>query len=109
MNKATENELGELHSRLARAMKQALEASDEAVRLLENIDPEEVPAEVLVFIKKHAAANPSLLTAIAKFLKDNDITCAPSDSEELSELEETLSKKRRRSVGNVVHIEDDNE
>lgn len=100
MSKATETSLSELHGKLAKAMLQALEESDEAQVLLD-IYTEELPTEVYDFLKSKAQDNPSLLTAITKFLKDNKITCAPEDSKDVSELRDRLSQKRRR-VGNVV-------
>lgn len=104
MSKASDKQLGELHGRLAKSMLSALEASDTAASLLDDY-AEELPGPVQAFLAKHADANPALLTAISKFLKDNDITCAIEDNDELSELEEIISKKRsRKSVGNVVPI-----
>lgn len=83
-------------------MLRALKASDAAVELLDEFG-EELPGPVQAFLNKQAEANPALLTAVSKFLKDNNITCAIEDSKEMSELEERLSKKRKR-VGNVVPI-----
>ena len=81
----------------------ALDASEEAKVLLDQ-HSHEIPEAVARFLLRHADANPSLLTAVAKFLKDNQITCAVSDSEEMSELELRLKNKKRVSVGNVTHI-----
>jgi hypothetical protein len=53
--------------------------------------------------------NASLMSVITKFLNDNKITATPEDSQEMSELAETLANKRkgarRRQVGNVVHMD----
>lgn len=106
MTKANDKELGELHGKLAKSMLAALNASETAKILLDQYS-HELPAEVVKFLLGHADANPSLLTAVAKFLKDNQITCAVSDSEEMSELEKRLKNKKRVSVGNVTHITDD--
>lgn len=103
MTKATDVLLGELHGRLAKSMLQALSASESAQALLDEHDGE-LPESVVSFLSKTAGTNPSLLTAISKFLKDNDITCAIEDNDEMSELEERLKNKRKR-VGNVVPID----
>lgn len=104
-NKATDKQLGELHGRLAKAMLKALDASDEAGFLLDEHGPE-LPAPVYAYLEKQAGASPALLTAITKFLKDNEITCAIEDSEEMTDLEQRLSDKRRRRVGNVIPIDE---
>ena len=107
--KATDKELGELHALLARSMKDALQSSDEAKSILEACrnSGEDLPAFVEAFLEKAATANPALLTAVAKFLKDNNITAAIEDSEEMSELQKRLKEKRRHSVDNVVQLIDD--
>ena len=109
--KATDKELGELHSLLAKSMKAALEASSEAQDLLDAcVDSgEELPLAVEAFLERAADANPSLLTAVAKFLKDNNITAAIEDSKDMSELEQRLKKKRKHSTDNVVPIKEDQE
>lgn len=101
----TDLELGKLHRRLVNSMNSALEASDTAQDLLDGYP--ELPAAVLSFLEKHAMANPALLTSIARFLKDNSITCAVEDSEEESELQTRLNKKRKvTNVANVSYIDD---
>lgn len=104
MKKATDVELGELHALLARAMKDALQASTEAQDLLDAcIDGgEELPVAVEAYLSRAASANPALLTAISKFLKDNNITAAVEDNEDMSELQKRLKDKRKNSVGNVI-------
>ena len=108
--KATDKELGELHGLLAKAMKDALRASDEAKELLEACieGGEELPLGVEAFLERASSANPSLLTAIAKFLKDNNITAAVEDSDDMTELQQRLKDKRKQSM-NVVSINGDQE
>lgn len=102
MAKATDTLLGELHGKLARSMLSALQTSDQAAALLEEYG-EDLPGAVQAFLAKTADANPALLTAVSKFLKDNGITCAVEDNDEMSELEDRLRKKReRKTVGNVI-------
>ena len=100
-NPATDKELGELHRKLATAMLDALDASDEARELLSECDEGDIPVPVWDFLEKCAGNNPALLTAIAKFLKDNDITCAREDSKELSALEKRLQEKKLHSVSTL--------
>lgn len=72
---ATEGELAELHSKVARAMSELL-----------TTDP-----------------NPALLGVITKFLKDNEITAVIDESEEMTDLAKKLAeKKQRKAVGNVI-------
>jgi len=105
MSKASDKLLGELHGKLAKSMLAALRASENASELLEEYG-EELPADVVSFLSKTAGTNPSLLTAITKFLKDNDITCSSEDNGEMSEREERLKKKsERKSVSNIVSFE----
>jgi hypothetical protein len=100
MTKATDGLLGELHGRLTKAMLASLASCDTATDLL-NEYRAELPEAVTEFLEKLSDVNPSLLTAIAKFLKDNAITCAIEDNDEMSELEKRLVQKRKR-VGNVI-------
>jgi hypothetical protein len=105
MTKATDKLLGELHGKLANSMLAALTASEQAAALLEEYG-EELPGAVQAYLVKTADTNPALLTAVSKFLKDNSITCAIEDNEEMSELEERLKKKRERKlVGKVIPID----
>lgn len=67
---------------------------------------DEVPEEVKEFLRRVSIPNPALLTAAAKFLKDNDITVAPDDSEELSDLEKRLKEKRTRKQVNGITFVD---
>lgn len=103
MTKATDKLLGELHGKLAKSMLAALATSEQAAALMEEFG-EDLPGPVQTFLCKHAETNPALLTAVSKFLKDNSITCAIEDNEEMSELEARLQTKRKR-VGNVIPIE----
>ena len=105
MSKATDKLLGELHGKLAEQMLKALADSEKAQELLTEYS-DELPAAVIQFLKMVGGANPSLLTAIAKFLKDNEITCAIEDNEAMTELQERLKNKRRKSVGNVIPMTD---
>lgn len=104
MSKATDKILGELHGKLAKSMINALNTSTAASELLEEYR-DELPGAVVHFLSNLESSNPALLTAVSKFLKDNDITCAIEDDNKMTELEELLKNKQRKRVGNVVPIE----
>jgi hypothetical protein len=95
---ATESALGDLHSKVAKVMVNAL---DKVIELQNNpaIGDNGEPVDVPV--------NPALLSVITKFLDSNKITCAPEAGNTMSELEQKLAAKKatRRQVGNVVHLE----
>lgn len=101
-NAATEGQLGALHARVAQVLTGALDVMDKAQQnyLEAGPDSELPPPEV----------NASLMSVMTKFLADNKITCVPEESESLSGLEARLAQKQRRKrVGNVVHLNNDDE
>lgn len=97
---ASESELGLLHNKIAKVMVRALDQFEQAQ---DAFDPQ-VEGSIL------PEPNASLLSVMTKFLNDNKITCAPEESESVSELADRLANKRtgrraRRQVGNVVHMD----
>lgn len=106
MSKASDKILGELHGKLAEAMLNSLATSDNASDLLEKHFEEGLPEDVREFLESVARPNPALLTAITKFLKDNDISCVVADDEQVTKLEQKLKEKQtsRKRVGNVIPI-----
>ncbi|OSI20083.1 hypothetical protein BST65_35235 [Bradyrhizobium canariense] len=58
---------------------------------------------------KEPEINPALLSVMVRFLDANKVTCAPEAGNTMGELEQRLADKakRRRSVGNVVHLTDE--
>lgn len=105
---AKEDVLGTLHEKVAQVMTQALDVNDKAQQLyLDGPDTTEDGTDVL----PPPEINPALLGAITKFLKDNNVTCAPADSEALKGLEYRLNAKKqsKRKVGNVTHLFDGDE
>ena len=95
MSKASETELAKLHGRVAQTMLEALDNQSCAAALIVEFNGE-LPDKVLTFLEKVRTPNPALLTAVSKFLKDNDITAALDDSDTMTELEKRLSAKRNR-------------
>lgn len=102
MSRATEDQLGILHKQLAETFSEALEQSSTASALLlvEREDP--LPNDVTNFLMDLTTVNPSLLTAITKFLKDNNITADPGEDTDLAVLKDQLDAKRQR--GKVLNI-----
>ncbi len=96
MSKASETELAKLHGKVAQTMIEALDNQSVATALVIEYGAE-LPDEVLAFLKKVQTPNPALLTAVSKFLKDNDITAALDDSDTMTELEKRLQSKRNRT------------
>lgn len=95
---AKEQVLGDLHSKVAKVMHNALDVIDAQQEEFLRGTHEDTEAP---------AVNSSLLSVITKFLADNKITCVPEESQEVSELAERLKNKKRRRVGNVVHLHED--
>lgn len=104
---AGEDFLSKLHAQIARVMKQELDVYEAAQKWYLSWDGQPVTddGEDAPAFPEPPQMSPALLSAITKFLKDNAITAAPEDSDELSELEEALQKKRdarRVKVGNIL-------
>lgn len=74
--------LGELHALLAEVMQEEL-------RWYRNQDPP-VPVSA------------SVLAAVAKFLKDNSITCDPVDDAAIQELREEFQRQSRERRGGAI-------
>jgi len=116
MTSATEKELSVLHKKVATVLLKKLESADQATYLLakySDIDDEEplLPEDVRDYLEKQMDASPALLTVITKFLKDNDITAVVDESKEMSDLDKALEAKRsrRKSVGNVIPLKEEDE
>lgn len=81
---ANETKLGQLHDLVADALIQKVKGSvilDEDGQEVGKMEP--------------TAAD---LQAAAKFLKDNQITCAPSDDNRMGELDKALAERNARRV-----------
>lgn len=102
---ATENALGSMHSLLARVFTQTLKKYEKTLSALDAIDMESVEEEFLItLISEIGEPNPAMLSAAAKFLKDNDVGM---DSEELEELDSTarrLEESRKRRASSGLHL-----
>lgn len=83
--RASSSVLGQLHEKLAGVMLEALDG--------ESFKDEET-GEVTSF----KATNPALFTAIAKFLKDNDIVAIPETEDAIGQLQEQLANRKKSKL-----------
>lgn len=95
---ATEKRLGELHAKVAEVLIDALEGEE----LPGYTDPE--TDEVIE--PKKIAPSAAIIAAATKFLKDNEITCQPSENNALGELEKKMAERRQRRAANVVDFDE---
>ena len=93
---ATENTLGKLHDKLALVFSKVLEKHIATMDAISDVDASSVEDEVLMeLLDKGWEPNPAMLSAISKFLKDNEIMYDTEQLEELSSLERRLADKRK--------------
>lgn len=97
-NAASEEVLGTLHQKVAKAM---INVIDYVEKGQETFDQMGEPADLV-----RPELSPAMLSAMTKFLADNNITANPAEETQTSELEKRLAAKRKR-VGNVVPIRED--
>ncbi len=102
---ATEGVLGDLHNKVAQVMISALDTIEKAQEAYLDMDAEVISEKGI----KEPDMNPALLSVMVRFLDANKITCAPEAGNTMSELEQRLAdkSKKRRVVGNVVHMIDE--
>jgi hypothetical protein len=102
---ATEGTLGDLHNKVAEVMISALDTIEKAQEAYDQMDVEVIAERGI----KQPELNPALLSVMVRFLDANKITCAPEQGNAMSDLEQRLADKgkRRRAVGNVVHLTDE--
>ena len=89
---ATEEKLANLHNVLADAL---IAGVSEQKTVLD----EETGEEATYYV-----ANPALLTVAIKFLKDNDITCQPSEENKTGRLKQELEERKKNRLANVIPI-----
>lgn len=108
---AKESRLGALHEKLAEHFIKRIEAYDASMVLRAEaasvaLANAESPSafDDLPQLDLFADLSPALLGVMAKFLKDNEITCnADDEASDVNKLKEQL--RGRRTTGNVEHID----
>ena len=108
---ANEQTLGKLHSHLARVFTRVLEKYERGMEALDNLPRDEIESDLIEELMKLSEPNPAMLSAIAKFLKDNDIGMDSEAVEELNSTQRRLEERRaaRKAAGInlsvVPHVE----
>lgn len=102
---ANEQRLGGLHDTLARVFQRVLERYEKNYEALDQMQKEEVSDEMVELLSTIQEPNPAMLSAVSKFLKDNDIMYDTEEVNKLSAQERRLKEKRERR-GNVVSFSD---
>ena len=111
-NAANERVLGDLHARVATVFTKVLETYEKRLDVLDNIKTEELTEEVLsMLMAADTMPSPAMLSAITKFLKDNEIAFDTGEIEALSATEERLTARRAKRQGitrltNLALVED---
>jgi len=101
---ATEAILGTLHDKVAGVFMKVLARYEARLDAIDGIDMDAVESDVLEeLFNENAMPSPAMLSAVTKFLKDNDIGI---DSEEIDELsaQQRRLEERRKNRGNIVDL-----
>lgn len=94
---ARESALGKLHSRLTDVFIKVLERYEDRMALAKRIEDGEVSIEgdmLEELFSDGAMPNPAMLSAVSKFLKDNEISFDTDQVNELGSLERRLAEQR---------------
>ena len=104
---ATVETLGGLHSLLAKVFTKTLEKYLKELEVLDKLaDGEEFEDELLVaMLAEMKEPNPAMLSALSKFLKDNDIGMDSDAVEELNSTERRLAESRARRAASGMKLE----
>ena len=89
---ATEEKLASLHDAVADALTAGIKETKTVT--------DEETGEVLTY----HVANPALLTVAIKFLKDNDITCQPSEENKIGGLKAELAERKKNRLASVTQL-----
>jgi hypothetical protein len=103
---AKEQQLGKLHAKITEIFLKVLDKYHKQLDFIDGIDAGDIENEMIAeLLSEGSMPNPAMLSAITKFLKDNDIGF---DTEKLSELsdQERRLKERREKRGNLVSLSD---
>lgn len=102
---AKEMQLGKLHQKITEVFIKVLERYEARLDVIDTIDRDEIENEVLEELLNDAAMpNPAMLSAVTKFLKDNDIGFDTEQLDQLSDTERRL-QERKEKRGNVVSLQ----
>lgn len=102
---ATEARLGALHDTLARVFTNTLKRYELAHQALTELGEEATPEEMVAVLTAMCDPNPAMLSAISKFLKDNEIMYDSEEIGALSAQERRLADMRKQRKGKVVTLD----
>lgn len=103
---AKQETLGKLHNKLTEVFIKVLSRYEDRLDAIEKINRGEIDLgeEMLTeLFDEGAMPNPAMLSAVSKFLKDNEISFDTEQMQELGSLERRL-KEQREKRGNVVSL-----
>lgn len=94
---ATEEILGGLHSKVADVFLKVLETYEKRLEAVDAVDTSDLKDELLSeLFKEGIMPNPAMLSAITKFLKDNEISFESEKLDALSSQERRLRDRRSK-------------
>jgi hypothetical protein len=97
---ATETALGSLHAQVAAVFNKVLSTYEKRLDTLDQLNTEDITEEVLAtLLDDGAMPNPAMLSAITKFLKDNEINFDSQEIASLSSQERRLADRRANRQG----------
>lgn len=107
---ASQSKMNLLHDRVADIFLRVLQKYNSAMDVTEGmitgqLDKQEITDEVLnAFIEQGTMPSPAMMSAITKFLKDNEVLFEKEKLEELSAQQRALAEKRknRPDLGTLV-------
>lgn len=101
---STEPTLGKLHNKLTLLFLKILQKYENDLKALSKADLGDELMDGLV--ADNVMPSPAMLSAIAKFLKDNEITMETETLDELSGMEQRLAAKRkaRPALASVTNL-----
>jgi len=96
---ASKNTLGHMHSTLAKVMQRTLDKYLAAMSVMDNLNADEIEDALITALTEIQEPNPAMLSAISKFLKDNDIGFDSEEIEELNSTARRLAERRKARAG----------
>ena len=94
---ATELTLGNLHAQVASVFTKVLTTYEKRLDVIDNIDTTELTEDVLSMLMSESnMPSPAMLSAITKFLKDNEIAYDTKEIEHMSATQERLNARKAK-------------
>lgn len=94
---ATENKLGTLHDQVARVFQKILDRYEARLDVINTADRESMEKELLdELFDENALPSPAMLSAVTKFLKDNDISYDTEEVDKLSSQQRRLQENAKK-------------